>query len=434
MTGRDGERNNDSPLGPVLVLVCLGCASWSIAESTDVFNVKNYGAKGDGKGDDAPKIAKAIAAAAPSGGTVYFPPGTYALANPLAPPANVTLLGSGRRSSFLTVSKLGTFGNRGLIEVRESADRVQIRDLGFVGAGSGYQAIAILGAEDVRVERCWFDADFWWAVFIGSSARAARISDVISEGTLGAHSVEINDSSYCEIADSHLKNSRSNGVEIYQRTAGECVGNRIVRNNIDGAQNSGVALIGDRQSIVSDNTIHESGGNAIRGLYSEVLGSGFPSSNAVISGNVLVGNGGVGGEHGIAMPPGTVGWTVREFGESGSCVSLPAARCVRAAPCSRTRARHLRQRGSGHVIASNIVVDNAVSWPGARDGIRVDTTSGATIIGNRTGNTGASTQQGYGILLLANAINNILTGNLTLGNMYAGLATLGTGNTLTGNR
>ena len=51
-----------------------------------------------------------------------------------------------------------------------------------------------------------------------------------------------------------------------------------------------------------------------------------------------------------------------------------------------------------------------------------------------TGNTGTNTQQGYGILLLANAINNILTGNLTLGNMYAGLVTLGTGNTLTGNR
>src|SRR5579862_997249 len=403
----------------VLVLLCLSCASLGLAQSADVFNVKSFGARGDGTGDDAPAISAALAAAAPVHGTVYFPPGTYALANPLTPAASVTLLGSSRRSSFLTLSRLGTFGNRGLIEVRAPADRVQIRDLGFVGAGSGYQAIAILGVQDTRVERCWFDGDFWWAVFVGSSSRGARIADIISEGTLGAHSVEINDSSYCEVADSHLKNSRSNGVEIYQRTAGECVGNRIVRNNIDTAQYSGVALIGDRQSIVADNTIHDSGGNAIRGLYSEVLGSGYPSTAAVISGNVLVGNGIVGGEHGISLPPGTVAWTVKgnSVTASGNCGIYVAgiAHTLSGNTVFGNQGHGIyASGGSGHVISSNVVVDNSVVWPGARDGIRVDTTTGATITGNRTGSSGATAQQGYGILLLSNAINNILTGNTTV--------------------
>jgi hypothetical protein len=34
---------------------------------------------------------------------------------------------------------VGTYGNRGLIEVRAPAHRVQVRDLGFIGAGAGYQ-------------------------------------------------------------------------------------------------------------------------------------------------------------------------------------------------------------------------------------------------------------------------------------------------------
>jgi polygalacturonase len=50
------------------------------ADSADksFYNVRNYGAVGDGKNLDSPSIDKAIqAAAAAGGGTVYLPPGTY---------------------------------------------------------------------------------------------------------------------------------------------------------------------------------------------------------------------------------------------------------------------------------------------------------------------------------------------------------------------
>jgi polygalacturonase len=45
------------------------------------FNVKDFGAKGDGAADDTPAIQKAInaAAAKPGGGNVVFPEGTYLL-------------------------------------------------------------------------------------------------------------------------------------------------------------------------------------------------------------------------------------------------------------------------------------------------------------------------------------------------------------------
>src|SRR5262249_55878751 len=49
-----------------------------------VFNVKNYGAKGDNVNDDTAAAQSAITACqAAGGGIVFFPPGTYKLTSPL---------------------------------------------------------------------------------------------------------------------------------------------------------------------------------------------------------------------------------------------------------------------------------------------------------------------------------------------------------------
>ncbi|MHB1922519.1 MAG: glycosyl hydrolase family 28-related protein, partial [Chitinophagaceae bacterium] len=56
-----------------------------------MFNVRDYGAKGNGKSNDAPSINRAIdAAAASGGGTVYFPAGTY-LSGSIHLKSNITL-------------------------------------------------------------------------------------------------------------------------------------------------------------------------------------------------------------------------------------------------------------------------------------------------------------------------------------------------------
>jgi hypothetical protein len=48
-----------------------------------VFNVRAYGAKGDGAADDTTAIKTAIHAASAHGGEVFFPPGTYLISSPL---------------------------------------------------------------------------------------------------------------------------------------------------------------------------------------------------------------------------------------------------------------------------------------------------------------------------------------------------------------
>ena len=62
----------------VLPLLLLSTLALEAAATTSLFNVRNYGAAGDGKHLETAAINKAIEACAKAGGgTVYLPPGKY---------------------------------------------------------------------------------------------------------------------------------------------------------------------------------------------------------------------------------------------------------------------------------------------------------------------------------------------------------------------
>lgn len=70
------------------------------------FNVKSYGAIGDGVADDGAAISAAIAAAAATvnvGGIVFFPPGLYRSTTNLSVPVGVSLMGCGCTSTKVLV-------------------------------------------------------------------------------------------------------------------------------------------------------------------------------------------------------------------------------------------------------------------------------------------------------------------------------------------
>ena len=84
--------------------------SLGILCAMDDFNVKKFGALGDGIADDAPAIQKAIDAALTGGGAVYFPAGRYRLKSTLTIAGNsaheenvnwLTLRGEGGGSKLL---------------------------------------------------------------------------------------------------------------------------------------------------------------------------------------------------------------------------------------------------------------------------------------------------------------------------------------------
>lgn len=63
--------------------------------NTDVFNVRDFGARGDGQTNDGPAFRRALDAAAQHhGGTVYAPVGAYRFTEPLTVPVAVALAGS----------------------------------------------------------------------------------------------------------------------------------------------------------------------------------------------------------------------------------------------------------------------------------------------------------------------------------------------------
>jgi pectate lyase-like protein len=82
-------------------------------------NARNFGAKGDGKGDDTKALQSALNAAQSSGPLCYVPPGLYRLDGPLVVPAGVTLCGSSGgvpHSEHPIGTVLLAFGGRGEID------------------------------------------------------------------------------------------------------------------------------------------------------------------------------------------------------------------------------------------------------------------------------------------------------------------------------
>ena len=82
---------------------------------TIYFNVKQYGAKGDGSTDDTAAINATLAALPSAGGTIFFPPGTYLISSTLVVSSdNVQLIGAGWNA---IVTPKNTFTGAPLIKV-----------------------------------------------------------------------------------------------------------------------------------------------------------------------------------------------------------------------------------------------------------------------------------------------------------------------------
>lgn len=111
------------------------------------FNVKDYGAKGDGATDDAAAINAAItAASAAGGGTVFLPQGTYIVSSTIALTTNITLAGSGHGATLIKRST-----NVPIISIYGTATtnhilNIGIRDLGVHGNDSSATAIDVVYA------------------------------------------------------------------------------------------------------------------------------------------------------------------------------------------------------------------------------------------------------------------------------------------------
>lgn len=94
-----------------------------------IFNVKAYGAKGNGTSDDTAEIQKTIDAASVSGGIVYFPPGTYYVTNALTiTKPGLVFKGSGSELTIINVTSSFNLSALGVIILASGEPGAQLED------------------------------------------------------------------------------------------------------------------------------------------------------------------------------------------------------------------------------------------------------------------------------------------------------------------
>jgi len=174
--GTDYDGNPSNTLGQPISLLQIfdnwiqsaGAPGWAVdVNGTDMqldeafatfaglfVNVKgpDYGAVGDGVTDDTAAVAAAIDDAG-TGGIVYFPPGTYVLANLTVTAASFTLMGCGPSVSILKAT--GTT----LLNLTSATTNVwkAFVGLGFTSAATPNRYIDINTNQNVSIRDCEFD-------------------------------------------------------------------------------------------------------------------------------------------------------------------------------------------------------------------------------------------------------------------------------------
>ena len=180
-----------------LAFLCLAAVNFCIAQSPPYFNVKTYGATGNGTALDSPAINNAIAAAgAAGGGTVTFPAGNYLCGSIHLTncPANLTLylsnnaaiLASGTaidaeeanpwsqyqdeghsyfHNSLIWGANLTNFTIAGPGQINGNGN-LAAHPSGFVPAGQGDKALCLVSCTGVTITGITITNGGWFGLFI----------------------------------------------------------------------------------------------------------------------------------------------------------------------------------------------------------------------------------------------------------------------------
>lgn len=161
--------------------LCGSQNTWEMANGTGYFDVRLFGAKGDGVTDDRASIQAAYTAASTAGGgTVFIPEGTYRLASRtaaphiLVPPNNVSTLGAGYNSVLFVANGMNGPTNgvnddfNVLYSVALSNATFRNFRINFNGAnnlipvtdtGKSNYGIGCTTCTNVTIEGVWFEND-----------------------------------------------------------------------------------------------------------------------------------------------------------------------------------------------------------------------------------------------------------------------------------
>lgn len=184
----------------------IGTASYALnAKSNNVYNVKDYGAVGDGTTNDTTAIQTAINAVKVAGfGTVYFPDGTFVITGSLTIPSNpqcdISLEGEG---SNISIIKQTSNANAIYFDMNDGSGwandyQVAIKSLAFKTSGQASTAIHVTYGTlqysqhsnisvDINDVHIYSDgSNYWNNGIILESAWNFRISNTMVIGKTGS--------------------------------------------------------------------------------------------------------------------------------------------------------------------------------------------------------------------------------------------------------
>ena len=233
------------------------------------FNVRAFGARGDGAADDTTAIQTAIAAASAAGGaTIAFPSGVYMVSSPLQVLDNVRLCGAGRSSTIHAMKS-----NQIILSLGKCRGAI-IESLRFTGAGrlgvAGRGAIWLTperggGPRDCMILNCWIEGVGTCGIVVGQ-AIGCLISGNHIDGT-AEHGIYSSASQGCIFSNNVIRNAgRLGGVST-------CVGIKVAdttestfnANIVESPLTEGILIeSGTARCTVVGNVIHDTPQRTIR--------------------------------------------------------------------------------------------------------------------------------------------------------------------------
>lgn len=245
----------------------------------DIYNVKDYGAKGDGTTDDSGAINDCVTAMPNSGAIMFFPSGTYKLDSAVEINKHVSIMGSGANCSKIVVS-----GSNSALKI--VGDYIFIRNIWFEGSRTGNVGLELTGSF-LLAEDCIF-AHFTNNVFLNGCASASFIKCYIVSSPNGViientGSPDTGDNSFINcVFDSSA--STGNGILFHSGGGLRLIGNKFLHY---GTQVSIAPASGVSTSVLTctGNSFEASGTQAL-----QLGGASGSYSKIAIVGNQFAGN------------------------------------------------------------------------------------------------------------------------------------------------
>jgi hypothetical protein len=218
-----------------------------------IFNVRSYGAKGDGTAADFFAILAARDALnAAGGGVLFFPPGTYIVLNTIELGANTTVLGSGPGSVLLAKPR-DPGGPAFNMLFMQDADNVRVRDL-------------VLDGNSEQLTEPPENEENVGCGFLGSPVHEGQtglsITNVIIRnhhragiriiGPRPTDDVPKPKPNEVEVIGCRIVGCGSRGVVLTLATRARIAGNTII-----GCTQVGIQLVRSRTAVIDGNVIHK---------------------------------------------------------------------------------------------------------------------------------------------------------------------------------